>query len=48
MEEGFNVVPISGSNAMLNALVASGMNTRHFLFYGFLKAQEKERIRELH
>ena len=44
MEEGFNVVPISGSNAMLNALVASGMNTRHFLFYGFLKAQEKERI----
>lgn len=48
MEEGFNVVPITGSNAMLNALVASGMNTRHFLFYGFLKAQEKERIRELH
>lgn len=48
MEEGFNVVPISGSNAMLNALVASGMNTRHFLFYGFLKAQEKERIQELH
>lgn len=48
MEKGFNVVPISGSNAMLNALVASGMNTRHFLFYGFLKAQEKERIRELH
>lgn len=48
MEEGFNVVPISGSNAMLNALVASGMDTRHFLFYGFLKSQEKERIRELH
>lgn len=48
MEAGFPVIPISGSNAMLNALVASGLDTRHFLFYGFLKAQEKERIRELH
>ena len=43
MEEGFNVVPISGSNAMLNALVASGMNTRHFLFYGFFKSTGKKR-----
>ena len=48
IEEGFNVVPISGSNAMLNALVSSGMDTRHFLFYGFLKSGEKERIRELY
>ena len=47
MEEGFNVVPISGSNAMLAALVASGLDTQHFLFYGFLKSGEKERIREL-
>lgn len=48
MEAGFCVVPISGSNAMLNALVASGLDTRHFLFYGFLKSGEKERIRELY
>lgn len=47
MDAGFNVVPISGSNAMLDALVASGLNTQHFLFYGFLKTGEKERIREL-
>ena len=33
---------------MLNALVSSGMDTRHFLFYGFLKSGEKERIRELY
>lgn len=47
IENGFPVVPISGSNASLNALVASGLNTQHFLFYGFLKSGEKERIKEL-
>lgn len=47
MDAGYNVVPISGSNAMLAALVASGLNTQHFLFYGFLKTGEKERTREL-
>ena len=41
IEKGYPVIPISGSNAMLAALVASG------LFYGFLKAQEKERVKEL-
>lgn len=47
IEEGYPVVPISGSNAMLNALVASGLSTQHFLFYGFLKSGEKDRIKEL-
>lgn len=47
VEQGYNVVPISGSNAMLNALVASGLNTQHFLFYGFLKSSEKDRTKEL-
>lgn len=47
IEAGYNVVPISGSNAMLDALVASGLNTQHFLFYGFLKSSEKERKKEL-
>ena len=32
---------------MLNALVASGLPTQPFLFYGFLKPQEREQIREL-
>lgn len=48
IEAGYNVVPISGSNAMLNALVASGLSTQHFLFYGFLKPGEKDRTKELY
>ena len=48
MEAGFNVVPVSGCNAMLNALVASGLSTEHFMFYGFLQTGEKARISELH
>lgn len=44
---GFPVIPISGSNAALDALVASGLETAHFLFYGFLDAKSAKRIREL-
>lgn len=33
---GHNVVPISGSSAFLNALVASGFYYHHFTFIGFL------------
>lgn len=47
IEAGYNVVPISGSNAMLNALVSSGLSTHRFLFYGFLKPGEKDRTKEL-
>lgn len=47
IESGYNVVPVSGSNAMLNALVSSGLSTQHFLFYGFLKSGEKDRTKEL-
>lgn len=47
IEAGYNVVPISGSNAMLNALVSSGLSTKHFLFYGFLSSGEKDRTSEL-
>lgn len=35
-DEGYNVVPISGCNAMLNALVASGLVVQPFIFIGFL------------
>ncbi|MEE0831158.1 MAG: 16S rRNA (cytidine(1402)-2'-O)-methyltransferase [Longicatena sp.] len=47
IEEGYPLIPVSGSNAMLNALVCSGMDTRHFMFYGFLKSATNERIKEL-
>lgn len=33
---------ISGSSAFINALVASGLPTDHFYFYGFLSAKESE------
>ena len=47
IEEGYPIIPVSGSNAMLNALVCSGMDTKHFMFYGFLKSATNERIKEL-
>lgn len=47
IEEGYPLIPVSGSNAMLNALVCSGMDTKHFLFYGFLKSSTNERVKEL-
>lgn len=47
IEAGFNLVPVSGANAGLNALVASGLSAQPFLFYGFLGNSEKERIQSL-
>lgn len=47
-EAGYPVIPISGANAMLNALVASGLPVQPFLFYGFLGSSEKERTVQLH
>lgn len=43
-ESGFNVVPISGSSASLNALVASGLDTSSFVFVGFV--EKKNSIRK--
>lgn len=43
VEAGYNVVPVSGANAALNALVASGLPAQPFMFVGFLKANENER-----
>lgn len=39
---GFNVVPISGSSAILNAVVASGLDTSQFSFIGFLPIKQSE------
>lgn len=44
---GYPVIPVSGANAMLNALVASGLPAQPFLFYGFLPAHAHEQRREL-
>lgn len=43
----YNVVPISGANACLNALVVSGISPQPFIFYGFLSHQDKKKKKEL-
>ena len=47
IDKGFNIVTVSGPNAGLNALVASGLNTNHYLFYGFLNAKTSAAKKEL-
>lgn len=47
IKNGVNVSTISGSSAFINALVASGLETKHFYFYGFLPAKENEAKAEL-
>ncbi|WP_242224238.1 16S rRNA (cytidine(1402)-2'-O)-methyltransferase [Bacillus cereus group sp. BfR-BA-01380] len=45
--ERYPVVPLPGANAALTALIASGLETKHFYFYGFLQRHKKERKAEL-
>lgn len=47
LENEINIAPISGPNAALNALVASGLCEDHFYFHGFLNAKESIRLEEL-
>jgi 16S rRNA (cytidine1402-2'-O)-methyltransferase len=47
IENGFNVVSVSGANACINALVVSGIKPQPFLFYGFLDHQDKKKKKEL-
>lgn len=39
---GFNVVPVSGPSALINALIGSGLVTHPFLFHGFLPSTKKQ------
>lgn len=47
LQNNINVTAISGPNAALNALVASGLCEDHFYFHGFLDAKESVRLEEL-
>lgn len=47
LREGIRVSTISGPCAFINALVASGLETNHFYFHGFLSAKDGEAKREL-
>lgn len=47
LDNDINVSVINGSSAFLTALVASGLETDHFYFYGFLASKESQRENEL-
>ena len=47
IKNDINVSTVSGSSAFINALVASGLDTKHFYFYGFLPAKENEAKEEI-
>ncbi len=44
-EAGVKVIPVPGACAAINALIASGLSTRRFVFEAFLPADKKERRR---
>ncbi|RBP87284.1 16S rRNA (cytidine1402-2'-O)-methyltransferase [Cytobacillus firmus] len=46
-EEKLTVVPLPGANAALTGLIASGIDTQPFYFYGFLNRQKKHKKQEL-
>lgn len=47
IEAGYNVVGLPGATALIPALITSGLNSEHFLFYGFLNSKESKRKKEL-
>ena len=50
IEENIEVIPIPGACAMINALIASGVETKEFCFLGFLplnKKLRKEKLEEI-
>ena len=46
-EKGYNVIALPGACAFVPALVASGISSEHFTFYGFLSSKEKKMYDEL-
>ncbi|MGC2401097.1 MAG: 16S rRNA (cytidine(1402)-2'-O)-methyltransferase [Acidobacteriaceae bacterium] len=44
---GVKVIPIPGANAAISALVASGLETDHFVYVGFLASRPGQRRTEL-
>lgn len=43
IENDIEIIPIPGACALINALIASGLNTREFAFYGFLPLNKNNR-----
>ena len=46
-DHGYNVIALPGACAFVPALVASGISSVHFTFYGFLSSKEKKMNEEL-
>ena len=43
IKNNIEIVPIPGACALVNALIASGLNTKEFTFFGFLPLNKKNR-----
>ena len=43
IKENIEIIPVPGACALINALIASGLNTKEFAFYGFLPLDKKLR-----
>ena len=43
IDEGIDIIPIPGACALINALIASGLDTKEFSFYAFLPTNKKLR-----
>ena len=47
IEENIEIIPIPGACALINALICSGLDTKEFIFLGFLPLNKKLRKRKL-
>ena len=47
IEAGYNVVGLPGANALIPALIMSGISPKPFTFYGFLNSKSSKRKKEL-
>ena len=47
IEKGYNVVGLPGANALIPALIMSGISPKPFMFYGFLSNKDSKRKKEL-
>lgn len=47
IEREISIIPVPGACAIITALMAAGVDTRNFTFYGFLSLNKKIRIKEL-
>lgn len=47
IENGYNVVGLPGATAFVPALISSGINSNHFLYYGFLNSKSSKQLQEL-